>query len=486
MAEEKEQQYIDEISRLESENAILRRALYGKKSEKFIKVSDPNQEKMFEDSEILSEPAQFEKPETVTIEKHTKKKPKRQPLEISIPDNVERIEEIIEPDNKQDNFKKIGEHITEILEVKPAEIYVRRIIRPKYVTADGTVVIADMPEMVLPKSNAGSSVLTKLVIDKFVDHLPLHRQLKIYKREGINIAESTYSGWFTQTVRLLEPLYDTLVKNTLSTNYLKADESPMPVQTKDKKGATHKGYQWVVQNPRDNLTFFHYDKGRSKQVPKILFENFKNGVLQTDGYASYNEISKINNLTQLACWAHARRKFYDAIENDKSRAEYVLGLIQKLYSVERQAKEENMLESEILRLRKEKSVPILEEIKNYITAEKNKVLPKSKIGQAISYTLNLWHRLSKFVENGSYEIDNNSIENKIRPLALGRKNYMFAGSHDAAQRIAVMYSFLGTCAANNINPSKWMKIVLETIANHKADKLSELLPTKHNFPEMVM
>ncbi|MCK5814492.1 MAG: transposase, partial [Flavobacteriaceae bacterium] len=260
MGELKEQEYIDKliisdnkISKLESENATLRRMIFGPKSEKFITEVDVTQGKLFDDSETLSEPATQEKPETITIEKHTKTKPKRKPLEITIPDNIERRTEIVEPENKQEDFKQIGEEVTEFLEVEPAKIYVRIIVRPKYVTPQGTIVIADKLEMVLPRSNAGTSVLVKLITDKFADHLPFHRQLKIFKREGVIIAESTYNGWFTKASKILEPLYQTLVEQTVNTDYVKADESPIPVQTRDKKGSTHRGYQWVYQNPIKNI-----------------------------------------------------------------------------------------------------------------------------------------------------------------------------------------------------------------------------------------
>lgn len=485
MADEKEQKYIEKISKLEQENTMLKRMIFGQKSERFVSKNNTGQAKLFSDSEIGSEPAIEVERVQNPVEKKQKNQPKRQKLEVTIPDHIQRIEQIIEPEQKQDSDKRIGEEVTEILEIKSIEFYVRKIIRPKYVTIDGSVIIAVMPEMVLPKSYAGSTILTQMIVDKFVDHLPFYRQLKKYKREGIKIAESTYNGWFKQSSILLEPLYDTLVKQTVDADYLKADESPIPVQTKDKIGATHQGYQWVYQNPKKKIVAFQYHRSRSKEAPDEILQNFK-GALQTDGYAAYEHFEKQGKVKLLGCMAHARRKFEEALKNDKIRAEHILFKIQELYSIERQAKEQELNHEEIYKLRQNKSVTILNDIHKYLKTEKSKVVPSSAIGKAISYNLNQWHKLIRYTENGKYEIDNNSIENKIRPLALGRKNYMFAGSHEAAQRIAMMYSFFGTCAMNNINPNKWMKYVLENIASHKANKLYELIPTKKNFPLLNM
>ena len=493
LADEKEQEYINkieglthEVDSLKHQNALLQKALFGASNERFVSSVDPNQQLLFDESELGAEPAVEQPEETITIEEHTKKKPKRKPLDATIPDHIERREEIIEPENKQDDFLRIGENVTEVLEIEPATIWVRRIVRPKYATPEGTIVTADMPEMVLPKSNAGASLLAWMIINKFVDHMPFHRQLKTLRREGVKIAESTYNGWFVQVSNLLEPLYDNLVKSVLDTDYLKGDESTIPVQSKDKKGATHTGYMWVFQNPQSNLIIFNYNKGRSKKVPLEFLKDFKNGALQTDGYAGYFEVVSKNKLTHLACWAHARRKFVESLDNDKIRAEHVLVLIQKLYEIERKAREEKLSVEKTKALREKESVSVLNEIKTYLEVERNKVLPKSAIGKAINYTLNLWSQLSAYTQNGKFDIDNNTIENKIRPLALGRKNYLFAGSHDSAQRVAMMYSFLGSCAANNINPSKWLNDVLCRIGLHHANKLHELLPTVENFPELCM
>ena len=465
---------MDRIAQLEHELSVLKKMIFGSKRERFVPDIVSGQGRLFEDNQIGSEPA--EETQQVTYDRKKKKGiAKRKTLEVSMPAHLERVEETIEPKGKEEGSKRIGEFVTEILSYKPAELYIRKIIRPKYVIASGEVIIAAMPELPLPKANVDASVLAKMIIDKFADHLPFYRQLKRFKREGVEIAASTYNGWYKQVSDLLEPLYETLVKHTTNTDYLKADESPIPVQTSDKKGATHKGYQWVYENPAKKIIAFQYHKSRAKEAPDEMLKNFS-GALQTDGYAAYNHFEKDKQIKLLACMAHARRKFDEAKANDKVRAEYVLLLIQRLYAIERKAKEQEMTPDQRYDLRQKESVPVLEELHDYLLKQKDRVVPKSSIGKAIAYTLHLWHRLIRYTENGKYDIDNNSIENKIRPLALGRKNYLFAGSHESAQRTAMMYSFLGTCALNDVNPREWMEQTINKIATHPANKLFELLP----------
>lgn len=200
------------------------------------------------------------------------------------------------------------------------------------------------------------------------------------------------------------------------------------------------------------------------------------GALQTDGYAAYNKFENIEDITLLACLAHARRKFDTAKDNDPKRAEYALNKFQELYQIESQARDEQFSPAQRKELRQKESVPILTELEAWMRNELIKVLPKSAIGVAITYTLKLWKRLSRYVDDGNWEIDNNLIENSIRPVALDRKNYMFAGSHDGAQRAAMMYSFLGTCKINDVEPNAWLKDVLTRIPDHSIQKLEELLP----------
>jgi hypothetical protein len=259
------------------------------------------------------------------------------------------------------------------------------------------------------------------------------------------------------------------------TSYLMADETPVPVLTEDKPGATHRGYHWVYYDPVRKIVVFDYRESRGREGPKKFLEDFT-GHLQTDGYTAYEKLAPPGKITLLACMAHARRKFEKAIDNDPARAEKVLTLIQALYKVEREAREAELSFDDIKTLRQEKSVEALGKLEKYLTREHPNVLPQSAIGKAFNYTLNLWPRLKRYVEDGRFQIDNNLIENSIRPVALGRKNYLFAGSHDGARNAAVIYSLLATCKLNDIEPFGWLKNALETIPDYPANQLHKLIP----------
>jgi len=284
-----------------------------------------------------------------------------------------------------------------------------------------------------------------------------------------------------QLGKLLEPLYDRLSNEIKAQTYLQADETTTKVLDKNKKGKTHLGYYWTYHAPLSKLVAFDYQKGRGKDAPREFLEGYK-GVLQTDGYAVYKQYYASDKVTHLACWAHARRKFDEALSNDKKRAEYVLLEIQKLYAIERETKELSAEDRKKVRL--DKALPILNQLGKWLHNERQQTLPSSPIGKAISYTTALWDSLQNYLHNGNLNIDNNLIENSIRPIALGRKNYLFAGSHNGAKRSAMFYSFFACCKLNNINPQKWLQYVLENIADHKVNKLHELLPNNIN-PEKL-
>jgi hypothetical protein len=256
-----------------------------------------------------------------------------------------------------------------------------------------------------------------------------------------------------------------------------ADETPIPVQTRDKPGSTHKGYHWVYYSPLEKLVCFDYRKGRGRDGPEKFLESFR-GMLQTDGYVAYDIYEKKDGITLFGCMAHARRKFEKAKDNDLKRAEYVLERMQQLYLTEREAREKGLSFEQRKELRVEQSLPVLKELEKWMKEQLPEVLPKSSIGQAITYTLGLWNRLTRYIDNGHVEIDNNLIENSIRPVALGRKNYLFAGSHEAARNAAMIYSFLGTCKINNVEPYQWLKNTLQRIPDQSIQKLDELLPAQ--------
>lgn len=280
-----------------------------------------------------------------------------------------------------------------------------------------------------------------ILTSKFVDHLPLYRQKQIFARENIQIASSTIEGWTKEALIKLEPLYEQLIFDIKAKGYLQVDETPIKVLDSDKKGATHQGYYWIYHAPLDKTVVFDYSPTSGDKAVAPMLGNFK-GYLQTDGYGVYNKYGEKKDVIHLACWAHARREFERALDNDKPRAQKALLMIQKLYAVERQITEENLSPEQTKELRLDKSLPVINELGKWIFEEIKSTLPKSQIGKAMAYAYARWDALSAYLYDGNLQIDNNLVENAIRPVALGRKNYLFAGSYEAAQRSAMIYSFL--------------------------------------------
>jgi hypothetical protein len=264
----------------------------------------------------------------------------------------------------------------------------------------------------------------------------------------------------------------------MASHYIQIDETSIPVVDKDKPGATKKGYHWIVRSPQENKLFFHYDQGsRAQRVAIDILRDFK-GAVQSDGYGAYNIYENKQDVLLLGCWAHARRKFEQALQNDPARAAYALEQIQQLYLLEREAENANLTPEQTSELRKQKAYPILTAFEKWLDTTYPQVLPKSQMGQAIAYTYNIYPRLVRYVLDGRYKIDNNGAENGIRPLALGRKNYLFCGNHQAARHTAIIYSLLGTCKLNNVNPMEWLTDVFNKIQDCKNTQLHTLLPAE--------
>jgi transposase len=468
-----------EIEWLKHQLAELQRLIYGSKRERFI-TPDPLQSTLFD---LPTTEVTETKTEDIAF---TRTKPqardKKHPLRAELPAHLPRKTEIIEPENLPEGSKFIGNEITEILEYDPANIYVRQIIRPKYIIESSDeatrIEIAELPSLPIPKGNAGASMIAQILISKFTDHIPYYRQSKIFKRQNLHIPDSTIGGWANTAIeRWLVPVYDVLKSIIVTTDYLQADETPIAVLTEDKPGATHRGYYWVYYDPVKRLVCFDYRKTRGREGPKSFLQDFS-GDLQSDGYSAYADLGVPGKIKHLACWAHARRKLEHAKDNDPKRSEEALTMIGRLYDIEREARNKELTYHEIKTLRQEQSVVIIDEIALWLNSQKREVLPKSAIGMAINYTLNLWPRLIRYTEDGRFNIDNNLIENSIRGVALGRKNYLFAGSHESAQRGAVIYSLLATCQIRGVEPFTWLKNALDTIPDYPAKQLEKLLPAK--------
>ena len=266
----------------------------------------------------------------------------------------------------------------------------------------------------------------------------------------------------------------------MSSDYIQMDESIIPVVDKDKPRATKKGYHWVVRSPELKSLFFHYDKGsRAKYVAVDILKDFK-GAVQSDGYGAYDIYEKKQGVALLGCWAHVRRKFEHALEEDPDRASEALRMIGELYAIERYAKENNLPPDKIKRLRETEAYPRIREFERWIEeiVTSGRILKQSAMGKAIAYAYSLYPRLSRYVMDGRYQIDNNMAENAVRPLALGRKNYLFCRTHESAYHTSIIYSLLGTCKLWDINPEEWLTDIFNRIGDCKQSKLEELLPHK--------
>ena len=462
----------DKIRQLTDQLAWYRRKFWKASSEKYI-PQDPSQRRIdFEGLDVLPEEEEQVKEaakEIVSYERRKVEKEKRQPVRLPLPEDLRREEEVIEPEGIDENWTRIGEEVTEVLEHKPGELYVRRIVRPKYAlrkvlqhlreeneeSGQKNIKIAALPLLPLPRSNAGASLLAELLMGKYVYHLPFHRSIAMFKLAGVSIPASTVNGWFTGSSDLLRALYYRLRDIVLATDYIQVDESTVPV-INDEKHRAVKSYLWVVRSVMDNLMFFHYDKGSRAQKVVIELLHSYQGAIQTDGYDAYSIYENKKGVLLLGCWAHARRKFNDALKEDESGARYALEQIGMLYNVEAMATDQELDHDQRAALRERLAYPILCAFEKWIVNYYPKAQVQGRMYKALTYTYSLFHRLSRYHLDGRYQIDNNLVENAIRPLAVGRKNYLFCGNHDAAENAAIMYSLLGCCKACDVNPRQWL------------------------------
>jgi transposase len=470
------------ITLLEQQLAQLQKMIFGSRHERFIPAESNHPQLSFDLSAEPVAAGTITSTKQISYARHTvavETKPLQHPGRMKLPESLRRQEILIEPAANTTGCKKIGEEITEVLDYEPGELYVKQYKRPKYAKPDNDgVVIGQLPSRPLQKAMAGEGLLAQIIIDKYIDHLPLHRQMQRFERAGVKLAYSTLTDWVSGTCNLITPLFESLKAEVLQSTYLHVDETPIKVMDKNKKGETHRGFYWVYQNSIDKVVLFDYQEGRGREGPVEILKDFK-GYLQTDGYVAYNVFAKRQDITLIHCMAHARRMFNDALDNDEPRASYALHEIQKLYLIERICKEQGLNFAAVKAVRQQKSVPILKSLGFWLQQQYIQVLPKTAIGKAIAYSLERWERLSAYATEGRLNIDNNPVENSIRPVALGRKNYLFAGSHEAAKRSGMLYSLLGTCKMHCIEPYAWLKEVLQQIADYPVNKVQQLLPHRY-------
>ena len=493
------------IKELTAQVAWLNRQLFGRKSEK-LPIIDPNYPDLFagmqpENAQQIAE-AHDEAVEKITKTKEERRQERNNRIMMEDLPVLEQV--ILTPDNLDTNlYKKIGQEVTRIVEHKPGQLYIKEIIREKWGLKDNTatapkgmsgVLIAPMPLLPIYKGIAGASLLAEILLQKYEYHMPYYRQIKQYSHLGMKgLTESTVDGWFKQTMELLRPLYEVLKAEVMKSDYVQADETTTPVMNKD----THKAmkeYLWMVRAVIQRLVLFHYDQGsRAGAVIESLANryNFK-GYLQCDGFAGYETAFKTNpDVWLVNCMVHIRRHFEQALDENRPMAEHGLTEIQHLYRIEHMCDDAGLSPDERKAKRQELARPIMEAMKLWMETEGVKYSESSLTGKAITYAYTRWDNMMRYLEDGRLLLDNNLAENEIRPITLGRKNYLFCGNHEAAQNMAVVCSLLATCRNHDVNPRDYLNDVISQMPYHaKAshEELLQLLPHKWKLthPESVM
>jgi len=470
--------FTQQILMLQDQVAQLQRMLYGRKSERFI--YQDNQLSLFDDASTPKEEVQVQH---TTIPAHKRKINKNHPGRNLLKKCGHlRVEEqhIDTPHDEKDLL--IGYLQREKLAYKPGEFFIKKLITPKYKKHDTEeILVGEQPSEPIPKCVADISLLAYIAVSKFVDHSPEHRQQKMFKRDGVVIPPSSMNGWTHKMANVFTPMADYVQSQILATGYIQMDESTIRVMT-SKKGKTHLGYMWVIYSPAIRCVSFIYHKGRSKEVPRAILSTYQ-GKIQSDGYRVYESLNQEKAELDLSnCNAHARREFEKALSTHKDSASRVMRIYQKLYKIESRINEKrntfDRLE-EFYAFRKAERQTMkdeIEDLRKFVFDPPVDILPKSLLGKAIMYTRNRWSGLTKFIDDGELEIDTNLVENCIRPLALGRKNYLFAGNHQAATNIGVFYTIFNTCRHLEINVMDYTIWYLERIGHTKINEIASLSP----------
>lgn len=487
------QQHVFKIESLDIENKclqeelrLLRQKMYGPKSERMAVIDPEEQPNLFNEAEVAAK--EDEVPEEKEVITYERKKGGRRALPEDLP-RIEQVHDIAEEEKVcgcGSRLSRIGEEVSEELDIIPRQYRVIRHIRPKYackacegVESDkGAVQIASAPVQILPKTIATAGMLAAVVVEKFADGLPLYRQAGRFSREGIEISRGTLSNWVVKVGNLCDPLMEIFKEDLRAGPLINADETPVQVLKEPGRANTTKSYMWVFRGgrPPDRgagaIVIFDYRPTRS--ADEILKEYLTEytGYVQTDGYIGYDQLTELP-VKHAGCWAHVRRKFVEVVQAvEKARkgkarragsADEAVSRIRRLYDIESEAKDRELRGNELVQFRREHALPLLEKFHNWLKARIDTTPPKGLLGAAMNYTLKQWKRLVVYVDDPHVGIDNNPAENAIRPFAVGRKNWLFAGSPVGARASANLYSLVETAKANNLEPYRYLRYLFEKL-----------------------
>lgn len=463
-----------EIERLKMMIAKLRRTQFGRSSEQLDAMIDQLQLSLEELEVSQAEVTSVTEPAPRTVSR-------RKPL----PEHLPREIHVHQPDPKccgcGGTLRQLGEDVSEVLEYVPARFKVIRHVRPKLVCrCCEHIAQVPAPSRPIARGLAGPGLLAHVLVSKFVDHLPLYRQSEIYAREGVDLERSTLADWVGQSSHLLRPLVNALKSHVMSGHKVHADDTPIGALAPG-TGKTKTARLWTYvrdDRPAGYTTpaavWFAYSPDRKGQHPRAHLKDFS-GILQADGYAGFAQLYSSGSVQEAACWAHARRKFYDVYKDQSSPlAAEVLQRTAVLYAIEREVRGQPPDRRKAAR--QSRASPLLEQLHAWLSQTLTQVSKKSALGGAITYALNRWQALVCYCDDGRIEIDNNAAERALRAVALGRKNYLFVGSDAGGERAAAIYSLVGSAKLNDLNPQDYLTYVLERIAEHPVNRIDELLP----------
>lgn len=495
-----------EVRKLTAQIAWFQKLMFGRKSEKNIAID--SQPSLFDaagveippDSSVQPE----EEPEKEEIGYTRRKSRKDQSKTRQTWDNLPVLEtRILEPEGVDlTRYRRMGEEVTYLVGFDPGKYYRIAVVRPKYGLADPTepvergkgVLIAPLPKFPIYKGVPDASLLSEIILQKYEYHMPFYRQIKQMAHLGMKgVKEATMAGWYRRTMELLRPLYDLLVGEVFRSDYVQTDESIVPV-INNKRHQADKEYLWMSRAVMERLAVFFYDEGsRSGDVIKAKTDlyNFK-GYMQCDGFGGYTAAYKSSSDVLLVhCLVHIRREWERALDENRKAASWFLGKIRELYHIEHECDRAGMDFAERREVRQSKSRPILEGMKKWLETEGLRYSQSSLTGKAVTYAYTRWDAMMRILDDGRLLLDNNLAENEIRPITLGRKNYLFCGNHESAENMCVIQSLLATCRNHDINPRLYLNSVIASMPNFEKatkDELRELLPHKwiEYHPEAIM
>lgn len=463
----------------------LRAQLFGRKSEKLPSEDGAQPLPLFDMPEPVGNDEDENKDEEeIDVPAHKRKKRGRTALPEHLP-RIDCIHDIADADKICGcgcELTRIGEEVSEQLDIIPAQIRVIRNIRPKYACknceglqdAGPSVKIAPVHPQIIPKSIVSSSLLAHILTGKFIDHNPFYRQEKQFVRLGVKISRTSMCNWAMQAATACQPLLNLLQDTVLSSFYVNIDETTLQVLVEPGRDPTTTSYMWIFRSgdPDKPVLIYQYHQTRSADVVREFLCDFQ-GYVQTDGYAAYDFLDHKNGVSHIGCWAHARRKFIDVIKaQGKNRkagsADKALSYIKKLYKLEKEADEKELSPEEIYQLRQDKAKPILDEFHEWLAKRMLQTPPKGLLGKAIAYTLNQWHRLAGYIKDGHLAPDNNMAENSIRPFVIGRKNWLFSGTPDGAAASALLYSLIETAKMNKLEPYAYLRYIFDRLPTAKS------------------